>query len=275
MITIGLNELKRLQMEILHDVDDVCRKNGLRYSLCGGTLLGAVRHKGYIPWDDDIDIFMLRPEYERLIQIINSDTDSKFDAVTCFTHQNYSKPFAKIQNKETVILENYDRRSECFGVNIDLFPVDGLPAQWKARKKYWRKMRILKRFNSMIYQKHDEKAFKPKRLLRLVMFNIFKLFPANFLSKKLNRIAAAHPVDESDRVAVSVFGYGENEEMPSAVFDEIVEYPFEGKKFCGIKDYDAYLGSVYGDYMRLPSANERISKHPQQIFYKETAEAAQ
>lgn len=269
MKAIDLAELKQIQLQILSYTDKVCKENSLRYSLSGGSLIGAVRHKGYIPWDDDIDIFLPRPDYEKLIEIIGADKNSQYEVITCFNRKDYSKPFAKICDKKTVLEEAYDREIKSMGINIDVFPEDGLPSDPKKLQKYWDKMRIIKRFASMVYQKRDKKAGILKNMLRFVCFYFFKLLPANFMAKKINRIAVKHSFDESNFIACIVFGYGQKEQIPRTVFDEFIEVPFENKTFSIIKNYDTYLSSLYGEYMQFPPKEKQVSKHSFFAYYKE------
>jgi len=260
MEKLDIEGLKRIEMEILSYIDAICRKHGLRYSLCGGSLLGAVRHGGFIPWDDDIDIFLPRPDYEKLIELVFAEK-GRYGVLTCFNNESYFLPFAKIVDTCTTMKESYPRTIQGYGVYVDVFPEDGVPSDLKRRKRFWNQMRIFKRLNSMVYQKRAKGETAGKRAFRMCMYYVFKLFPANLLAKKLNKMAMQYPFEKSETIAVSLFGYGQREEQPRALFDIIVDMPFENHTYRAVAGYDGYLRGIYGDYMKLPPKEQQVAKH--------------
>lgn len=267
--TIDLHELRSLQMKMVDYVDSLCKEKNLRYSLCGGTMLGAARHKGYIPWDDDIDIFLPRPDYEKLIQIVLVDGDTPYKMLSCCTDKRYFYSFAKLYDSRTLLYEHYDRILKGIGVFIDIFPIDGLPESEKERTSYWNKTRILKRLNTMIYDKWDRKENLPKHIFRFTMYCLFKLLPPGMIARKLNRMAQKYPVDESSIVATSVFGYGRREEMPHSIIESFCDVPFEDRTYRALADWHTYLTNIYGDYMKLPPKEQQVLKHDAEAFWKE------
>lgn len=269
MKEITPQELRTLQMEILSFVDDLCQKNGLRYSLCGGTLLGAVRHKGYIPWDDDIDIFLPRPDYEKLIAIV-SEMNSKFKALNSAREKNCFITFSKIINANTVLIEAFDRNIKELGVYVDVFPVDGLPNDEKTREKYWNKIRKIKNLNSCVYTKKIKGENFIKGILRKIIFFYFFINKnKNPISKKINRTAIKNDYETSEFIACSVFGYDTKEQMPKFAFEETIDLDFEGKKFKALKGYDIYLSGIYGNYMQLPPKEKQVAKHDFVAYWKD------
>jgi lipopolysaccharide cholinephosphotransferase len=261
MEKINIDELKSIQLGILGYFDEVCSSHMLRYSLCGGTLLGAIRHQGYIPWDDDIDVFMPRDDYEKLCNIVNAVPSSIYKMFTVNTKNDFYFTFGKLVNTATIIEEFYDRPIKDMGVNIDVFPVDGLPNNKYLCSLYWNIMRILKRINTMVAKKNAKGENGLKTMLRHMVFFSYYFLPKTFCAKQLNWLARFHKFSKSKVVAVSVFGYGRKEELPVDVFDEFVDVSFEGKKFKSIKRYDIYLNNLYGAFMRLPPVEKQVAKH--------------
>ena len=269
MKEIFIDDIRKVQLAMLDFIDVLCREKGIRYSLAGGTLLGAVRHRGYIPWDDDIDIFMPRPDYERLIEEIRKTGNARYRIISPFTDGRCYYPFAKLCDTTTQILEQNDRPLPEMGIYVDIFPVDGLPNDVRQRKRYWNRIRVWKRFNTMVYQRKVRGEGFAKRVLRRVMFFMFKPMKSNALAKYLNALATRCGVGESEFIACSIFGYGEREQLPASVFSEFIDIPFEQKQYRAIKNYDLYLSNLYGDYMTLPPAERRQRKHGFRAFVME------
>ncbi len=265
---INAEELKKLQLEILQTVHDFCEKNDIHYSLCGGTLLGAVRHKGYIPWDDDIDIMMSRPDYERFHRLFNEQEKSSLKVISSLNDAQFFHPFAKLVNTKTFLIEKYDRKIDSMGVNIDIFPLDGLPDDEKKRENYWKKIKRRKFINGCLYQKNSRKEKGIKKLLRRCLFLLFKPLSGNHFAKKINAFAKNNDYFSSRFLACSVFGYGKREQMPKEVFESFVDLDFEGKKFKAMQGYETYLSNIYGDYMQLPPVEKQVAKHDFEVYWR-------
>ena len=147
-------ELKRIQLDLLQKTADFCEQNGLRYFLCGGTLIGAVRHKGYIPWDDDIDIAMPRPDYDRFINTFNKQ-ENYYQVVSRENNHAYSYAFAKVYDNRTILQELHYKGST-FGVYIDILPADGVKDASQIRKIMWLH-KILNTKNANYYKNYQRK----------------------------------------------------------------------------------------------------------------------
>ena len=269
MKEIFIDDIRKIQLAMMDFIDALCREKGIRYSLCGGTLLGAVRHHGYIPWDDDIDIFMLRPDYKRFIEEVGKIGGTRYKIFSPFTDGKYYYPFAKLCDSSTRILERNDRPLSEMGVYIDIFPVDGLPNEEKKRERYWSRIKIWKRLNTMVYQKRVNGENSARRIFRRLMFFLLKPMKPNRLAKYLNALSTEYKVEESEFVAVSIFGYGKKEQFPVSVFSEFEDISFEQKQYRAIKNYDLYLSNLYGDYMTLPPVEQRQKKHGFRVFIAE------
>lgn len=268
MEQICLEEIKKIELDILSYVDNVCKENGLRYFLCGGTLLGAIRHKGFIPWDDDIDIIMPRPDYDKLLEIIKSNTESKYKLLS-IDQKDYYYNFSKIVDSETELHENAFQDIENLGVYIDIFPLEGMPLDEKLCKKHFKKIdKVRKRINSFAI---------PKPKIRKNLFEYFKsiyYYTANkkaslteFQNKYLN-LVRQYDYNNSTIVYATGGAYGMRDIFSKELFLEVINVEFEGHYFYAPKEYDRYLKGLYGNYMELPPINKRVSNHCFEAKYK-------
>ena len=259
------DDIKKIELEILTDVAEYCEKNAIRYYLSGGSMLGAVRHHGFIPWDDDIDIQMPRPDYERFINEYSNPVYS----VCCWEHdKDYLCTYAKVEDTRTVLAENGDFGRNV-GISIDVFPVDGLPADEKKMDRRIRKMKALWGLVVCATVKDISKRTKIKRLEIRIMRVIYKLFPLkSYATGCVIREAQKYPFDFSDKVATVVWGYGKREVISKSTATDYIKLDFEGRQFNVPRNYEDYLCHVYGDYMKLPPEQERVYKHHAKAWWK-------
>lgn len=254
-IESDLEKTKALQVEILEEVDIFCKENNIEYFLFAGTLLGAIRHKGYIPWDDDIDICMRRKEYEIFIQKFSSKKTKLFTASRC---KNYYYPFAKISMVGTKTIESIEYAKD-LGINIDVFPIDNIPNGTKKQKKYFKK--IISQRTMLGHIISSKRAFGVKKLLFFLYF-LFKGFPS---AKKcidlLNKNASSYENESTHLVGLTIWDFNLKNAFSSDCLDEKTTVTFEGLSFPAPKGYDSLLKKLYGDYMVLPPESERKTHH--------------
>ena len=258
MREINDQQLRNIQLEILLEVDKFCCENGIRYSLCGGTLLGAVRHSGYIPWDDDIDIMMPRPDYERFIAIYKSEINCLVD----FSRERgFRETFVKIYRNGTLMVDELLGR-EAFGINIDLFPIDGVPEH--DRMEYVSEILDFKekiaKYCSFYTQVPNRKLwwfikFSIKRIIN------FQFKPTLKIKREFDEKLKSVPFDSSRCAGVISGSYGYKEVVDKNVFLHYEEMLFEGHKLMGVTRFDEYLKSIYGDYMTLPPKCQQCNPH--------------
>lgn len=272
MVELAVEELRAVQLRLLTLFNQICAENDFRYSLGGGSLLGAVRHKGYIPWDDDIDIMMPRPDYNQFIQFCLAN-EVPF-GLECFeTDPMYVDLSAKVFDLDTWIEDNAAYiQNDKLGVNIDVFPVDGLGDSYKEAQKAFRKTSFKRNLLVAAQWKKFQKSqthawyYEP---FRFMLYLLGKCVNKQKLFEKILKTYADIDFDRVKYVAAVGGSYREKEIMPREIFDRFIDLPFEGREFKAIADYDTYLSGIYGDYMQLPSEEKRKSHHTFTAYYKE------
>lgn len=281
MRDIDLHSLKKIELDILIDVAKFCDNNNLQYFLCGGTLLGAIRHKGFIPWDDDIDIMMPREDYDQFISIYNQYKENSFyEAYSLRCKSNYWRTHCQIFDKRTY-LEAVDALDDKYNDNaifIDIFPIDGMPDSKIKQKIYWMGYKILHSIHC-----GNILAYKPSRhygknniknhvrtLFKYLFIFLFRLLPTQMVIKICDDYARRYSYSESSNVAlVAEYGdFGTRGIVPKNIYDETSKVTFEGHVFNAPRDWDKYLTCVFGNYMKLPPINERVCKHWFRAYWK-------
>ena len=256
---LSLRELQLEELKILKDTVKIIEKYGLRYSLCGGTLLGAIRHKGFIPWDDDIDICMPRDDYDKFLQIIKNEKIHDDYEVLSNELNNSIYPFSKVINKQICIEA---KSSVDKFLWIDIFPIDGLPNDDRLVTKQIKKIEFRK---GIIYEKTTSfrEIWKERRpvinkVLKVILKVVSYLIPINIISKQMNKIARQYNYDKSEDVGGYIWGYGSREKMAKKFVDPFIDVDFEGEKFKAFNGWNVYLTNLYGNYMKLPPEEKRI-----------------
>jgi len=255
-----IDEVKRIQISILDEIDDFCKKENIRYFLIAGTLLGAVRHKGYIPWDDDIDICMPRIDYEKFLNKFNGETTSIINSIN---NKDFFYPFTKVTKNYTITKEKC-RFSKQLGINIDVFPIDNIPDGEKKRKKFFKKIRRYRNLVGRITCWPDNNFFK--KILYIPYFVIHGFVSRSFCIKKINKIASKYKNNNTKLMGNCLCGIDMKEAVQSKCFDNTVYLEFEGKKYPCPIGYNEWLSSRYGYYMELPPVNERVTHHLRKDF---------
>ncbi len=265
-----LKEIHDIELGILDHIVSLCKENNLRYYLIGGTLLGAVRHKGFIPWDDDIDITMPRPDYDKLAEIMISNPDKRYKLFRIEDDNDYNVAFMKISDTYTIIKEK-KRQMDITGLGafVDIFPMDGTSSDMKEAIKLQNSCYMWAATVGHALPNYAELTLSEK-ILRFFQVLLFK----KNRRKKFEKIVARYkkyPFDESEYV-VSTFGIrGKNEILKRENFDSYIKAPFEDRIYNIPVGYDTYLKNMYNDYMQLPPENERHLPHSLRFFWKDQA----
>lgn len=258
-----LKKLKQVNLEIIKYFDKFCRDNNISYWMDGGTLLGAVRHKGFIPWDDDIDIGMLRKDYNIFLRKFNEE-NAYFVLQSFENDPNYPHAFAKFGLKGSVLLEKDTPSEFKQKISIDIFPFDNAPNSFLSRK--------IQKFSTkcakmLIYKKNGYTFSFEKKGVIGSLFGQFLLFFSKIFSKKiLINILNYFSQKYNTRKTEFVFSVGTNytyddKLFPYEVVSRLTELPFENIMLFGPKDWDFYLKQMLNDYMSLPPIEKQVSHH--------------
>lgn len=262
MNQIELDDIKQIEFDILVHFARQCEQNNLRYYLSAGTLLGAIRHKGFIPWDDDIDVMMPREDYERYFELFPSINDQPHLSLTSYRDKTSIYPFFKLVDNRTVVYEQYVDKKYCTGVWVDIFPLDGTPNDepFKAHEK-------THRLYDIITADPSAGTSTARKIIKRVLKPLFAHRDIYKEAAKLDQTAASNPIIEGEPFGQVVWGYGPCEKMTYDFIDAI-DVEFEGEVFKAPRIYDAYLSALFGDYMTPPPESERIP-HNFQAFWKD------
>lgn len=252
--------IKQVELRLLKHFADFCEVHHLYYSLAGGTLLGAVRHQGFIPWDDDIDIMMPRPDYEKFLRLAaENDAIAPHSSVISEYSPNALYPFAKLMDLRTQMETEYWETGEDAHLWIDIFPVDGLPQALKKSKKIFRRVFFYRGILNVSRSKPAART-KIKRVMKPLLKPIAKLHDTKRCIQKMLDIAKQYRFEDSQYVGVITWGlHGVGEIMSKAEFLQPVKVDFEGLQFNAVSCWNHYLHGLYGDYMQLPPAEQRVT----------------
>jgi len=258
-----------MQLDMLIEFDKICRKNNIKYTIWGGTLLGAVRHKGFIPWDDDVDVAMLREEYEKFKKVAN-----QLNSELCYLQDNDTDPYyrwgyGKLRRTHTIFVRvGQEHLKNKTGVFIDLLPLDDIPKSTIGQ--------MLNDFHcfcirKILYSEVGKHSDSESKFVRFV-YNLLSKISVNKVFKHFNKMTSRSKNTTPNLVRTYLFTsigklYGkhpikERYGMPKDWFLNLSEYEFEGRKFYGCKDYDTVLSFIYNDYMKLPPEDKREPHAP-------------
>jgi lipopolysaccharide cholinephosphotransferase len=284
MIKLSLEESKKTQVEILLYIDKICKEHNIHYSLAYGTLLGAVRHKGFIPWDDDIDIMLLRNDYDILLRLLSSDAD--YNLVYEKTNNNWYT-YAKLCDKRTYLREDGYPEIETLGVFVDIFPMDFIPDN-KIERFFYAKTLYL--FDRLIYTSVSKNFFRStsfiKTIIKTILFTPLALVSKSIGTKKLvnttlrlmqKHNALLHCKDTLQKcndknmnyVGFLPNKYGYKEVFPVDWFENLDTLEFEGYSLSVISEYKSYLSLLYKNYMQPPPEDKRVSNHVFTSYWRE------
>jgi len=265
-----LKEIQELELGVLEFIDNICRENNIKYTINYGTLIGAIRHKGFIPWDDDIDISMTRDEYNKFCAVMKSK-QSRYQLLCVENIPNYDSPLAKVVDTKTLLIEHRSEEREYeLGIYVDVFIVDKL-----AQNSLLRKLQLIitRGLNSVW-------GVANTKLSVIVSENLIK-YTIRCIVKGISKILGQRNIvylirlvstlcDNGDNQFIgSIQFWGEDFCVPQAWFSEYIPVDFCGEQFLAVKYYDELLKHEYGNYMQLPPEDERVPGHSFVAYWKD------
>ena len=261
--SIKLEEMKQIEIDIMKKIDKICRENNLKYSLLDGSLIGAVRHNGFIPWDDDIDVMMPRPDFEKLKQILLNNNIENIKYMDCSTQSDCYYVFGKVIDTRTILKEKDVYEVKDFGVYIDIFPIDGLPSDDKKREKLMKKVGKLRNLRRYAIHTNLSKMNKITNILFKIISIPVKIYGYKRINKKAYNLIKSYDYNDSEYVTliyndISIF---KGKYYTKDFFEKTHYIKFEDTEFSIIDSYDIYLKDLFGNYMQLPPEDKRMSNH--------------
>lgn len=250
MKELTIKERQAIILDIMTDIDEFCRANGIRYSISSGTLLGAVRHGGFIPWDDDADMFMLREDFDRFVKTYKG---RKYEVLynPCSEKKFIVTGFAKICDNTTRIKNSWSDATH--GVWVDIFPLDSVPADSRKQRK------VMHKYMSINNRLHHRQKKDLLSILKSYRRSLDEWW------EKCEELSHPDRYHDSPLVAHSLGAMNYRTVIEKTRFDDLVPIRFEGREFLSFRDYDSYLRMVYGDYMTPPPEQERAT-HSDKAF---------
>jgi len=258
--TAQLRQLQLVELEIMKVFADICERHGLRYAMIGGTLLGAIRHRGFIPWDDDIDVGMPREDYESFLEIVRGELPEHYDFLNYKQTPDYLRYFSRVVDTRVEVTNASYANKQVEHAWIDIFPLDGMPRTKFGRFMHfwymtaWKFLYHASCFDELVNLNRAGRPFYQRVLIKIMQAT--KGITAKLDTKKLllriERLLMKYSVADCE-YGISLFGaYMMKEIMPKRIFGDGALYDFEDSRFVGPVDYDAFLTLLYGDYMTPP-----------------------
>lgn len=274
-----LKKLQQVELEILKDFISICNKYNLPYFATGGTAIGALRHQGFIPWDDDVDVCMLRKDYDIFMEVAPKEMGDKYIFMTTETEPRYPLMFGKMVKKGTRFIEDaYQQANYPLGIYIDIFPYDQTPEDESLRKKWQKKTWHIGRMHVLTLIPNPKlpdsvtgiKAFIANTGCHMIhlLFKLFGMTPAK-TNRKYLKWATSCPEPDSDLYIDYSYITGENLMIRTKDAFPVVEVPFEDTTVSMVRNYDEFLRPEYGDYMQLPPEDQRHNHYAAFIDFGE------
>lgn len=268
MKKINQKEIKIRLLNILIELDKYCSQHGIYYYLCAGTLLGAVRHQGFIPWDDDIDVAIGRPQYDKLLELSRiNDTFGGHYKIISFENGTSHYPFIKVLDTDTYTEQTFTDEENENSLWVDVFPFDGVPTNVNERKKLYRKELVVRKILNLNFAKMGKGQTKGRTFLKFLLIPLAKLYGVQRANNQIDKLCRSVDYSSSTLLGDIVWGDYNKEIVTKKEFEKYVFVTFEGHRFKTMACWDKYLKELYGNYMQLPPESQR-QDHQLKVWIK-------
>jgi len=277
----SMRKIQMVELDILKEFIQICKTHNLKYYAIGGTALGAVRHKGFIPWDDDIDVSMPRDDYEKFHEIVSNSNDMRYAVETIFNTEKHINPIIKLVDRNVVMTGSGIAEKITWYAYIDIFPLDGMPSN--SFKRYLhvrrflvkRKLFVMANFKNVQVNETIKKSFLNRCIKKVFSkFKLYNLLNTQKIVLSGDKLLKKYCYGQSEYCSPQLWGqYRFKAVMPSEWFAEGTMLPFEGIEINAPAQYEKYLAQLYGsDYMELPPVEKRATHSSQIVFREEVCE---
>lgn len=271
----NLRKLQLMELDILKQVTELCNQHGLRYYLLGGTFLGAVRHQGFIPWDDDIDIGMPRADFEKFCRLAEEQLSAPLGFVSYKNNKEHIYFHPRVYNFNSRVIDRSGVEEKETHAWIDVFPLDGMPGNSIVRKLHGFRLLFLRllfmysQFDKIVNVNLKNRVWYEKALISVgKVFKFDKILDTHKIMAKIDRTMQKYDYETSSYVGNFMGAYKMKEVFPKQYYEETAEYIFEGLMCPAPKNYDAVLSQMYGDYMTPPEKSVQ-NKHSTEVLETE------
>ncbi|MBQ9684225.1 LicD family protein [Candidatus Saccharibacteria bacterium] len=264
MKKINKPEYNEVLVGILTYLDYICRKNNIKYTLVGGTLIGAIRHRGIIPWDDDIDIALMPDQYKKLIKALKQDDNKQFKLFNPEENSDYLYPFAKLIDTRTLLREKEIKQTSGYGIYVDIFQYHNAPKTKLVRILHYRHIQFYKMMIATCMLSCDSR----KSIKRTIRKIIAKILTTEGIKKKYIKINKKYDSKPTEYVLINWPAYGHAKDyMRAEWFKKYTNTLFENHNFMISSEYDKILRTTFDDYMKLPPKEKRKSNHNIEAYW--------
>lgn len=270
MVQIELKEMQNIEKDILKYIDEICKKNNIQYTVDGGTALGAIRHNGFIPWDDDVDIALISSEYDKLIKCLKNDNNTRYKLLDISNETTYPYPFAKVVDSETILKEEGQISINNYGIYVDIFKYFAMPNNPILRFFYYLKIKKYQRYISYyIFENIKANNIFIKKV-KMMIKNKAKRIGIKTLLNKLEKQIDKYSFEKSKYCICNwPCGKRKNVIIKTEIFNNgITQHKFEDININIMKEYDKYLTTSYGNYMQFPPKSEQKPPHTAKAHWK-------